>query len=78
MLVRSFDNHPLGTVDATDDARLLLQPKHGPAFWIDNVLVRSVAEDTITLHIERSTLDRYAPPSSRHRSLWPSWSWATR
>lgn len=60
--VVTFDDRPVGAVEASEPGRVCIRPRRGSPYWIDEVLVRSVAGDHARLHVDARTLERYRQP----------------
>ena len=59
--VESYDGHRVGILTGVSDGRLLLSPRSGKPYWLDDVHIRSVDSSVVRLHLERRTLARYQP-----------------
>ncbi|MGE0600041.1 MAG: hypothetical protein AB7J35_09765 [Dehalococcoidia bacterium] len=77
--VETFDHHAAGTVQAIEADQLLVKPAILPAYWINEILVRSVDDDAVRLQVDRRSLGRYmrddpagkpGPKSRRMASNW--------
>ena len=61
--VLSYDERPIGAVEAAEPGRVCIRPRRGSPFWIDEVLVRSVAGGQARLHVDARRLERYRQPA---------------
>ncbi|MGE3076084.1 MAG: hypothetical protein AB7N24_09405 [Dehalococcoidia bacterium] len=57
--VETFDHHLAGTVQAINADHVLVKPAILPAYWINEILIRSVRDDTVRLQVDRRRLQSY-------------------